>query len=332
MAASELRTHARSAALIVAFLLVPRAATAGDPAAAEALFREGRQLMKDGQLDRACRKLEESQALDPGMGTLFNLALCYEAQGRVAAAWGTYNEVAAEARAAGQPERERVAHDRGLVLEPRLSRATVRVTQPAPQGIDVRRDGAQVGPSQWGAAIPVDPGTHTIQATAPGYVRYASTFEVHGDGQRVDVEVPALTAEPAPPAPPPPLAAPSPESAIEPMQRTAVPPQGASSLRVPLAVGAASLGAIALGLGTYFGIQAFSDHSQANPYCQGSACVQPGYDLRQSAIGAGNASTALFAAGGAALAASGAILLFWPDRRAANVALHAGEIDLNVAW
>jgi serine/threonine-protein kinase len=332
MAASELRTHARSAALIVAFLLFPRAARAGDPAAAEALFREGRQLMKDGQLDRACRKLEESQALDPGMGTLFNLALCYEAQGRLATAWGTYNEVAAEAKAAGQPERERVAHDRGLVLEPRLSRATVRVAQPAPQRIDVRRDGAQVGPSQWGTPIPVDPGAHTIQATAPGYLPYASTFEVHGDAQRVDVEVPALRAEPQPPAPPSPSPPPSPQSSVERTQRAAVPQQEASSLRVPLAVGAASLGAIALGLGTYFGIQAFTDHSQANPYCNGDSCQQPGYDLRQSAIGAGNASTALFAAGGAALAASGAILLFWPDRRGANVALHAGGIDLKVAW
>ena len=41
---------------------------------AEALFREGRKLLDEGQLDAACSKLAESQRLDASPGTLGSLA------------------------------------------------------------------------------------------------------------------------------------------------------------------------------------------------------------------------------------------------------------------
>jgi hypothetical protein len=49
-------------------------------------------------------------------------------------------------------------------LERRLPRLTITVTADAQaaSGLEVRRDGMLVGPAQWGQAIPVDPGSHTV--------------------------------------------------------------------------------------------------------------------------------------------------------------------------
>ena len=52
--------------------------SAQDAAAARALFEQARKLLADGKPEQACPKLEESQRLDPGIGTLFNMADCHE--------------------------------------------------------------------------------------------------------------------------------------------------------------------------------------------------------------------------------------------------------------
>src|SRR5260221_11014313 len=71
-----------------------------DPVAARTLFDEGRKLLADGKYDAACPKLEESQRLDPGTGTLFNLADCWEQIGRTASAWARFLEGARPAPSA----------------------------------------------------------------------------------------------------------------------------------------------------------------------------------------------------------------------------------------
>ena len=78
-----------------------------DSAAARALFDEGRRLASQGKYDAACPKFEESQKLDPGMGTLFNLADCVEHLGRTATAWVWFREVGDAANRAGQADREK---------------------------------------------------------------------------------------------------------------------------------------------------------------------------------------------------------------------------------
>ena len=74
-------------------------------AAAEALFDEGRRLKGDGKFSEACPKFEESQKMAPGMGTLYNLADCYEHLGKLASAWTFYIEAAGAAQVAGQKDR-----------------------------------------------------------------------------------------------------------------------------------------------------------------------------------------------------------------------------------
>src|SRR6185436_12399932 len=66
--------------------------TAADKSLATQLFKEGRALVDQGKVAEGCRKLEESQRLDPGGGTLLNVALCHEKEGRTATAWAEFTE------------------------------------------------------------------------------------------------------------------------------------------------------------------------------------------------------------------------------------------------
>src|SRR3954471_12905545 len=53
-------------------------AFANDPVAADALFQAGKQLITDKKYAEACSKYDASYKLDPTLGTLLNLADCYE--------------------------------------------------------------------------------------------------------------------------------------------------------------------------------------------------------------------------------------------------------------
>src|SRR5262249_45322094 len=142
-------------------------ADAGTNAAADALFNEGRRLMADGQFAEACPKFLESEQLRHGLGTLLNLADCFEKVGRTASAWTTFREVDDEATKAGDAARKRVAHERIEALEPRLSKLIVDVPHDHDlPGLEVRKDGSVVGRASWGVPIPVDPGKHSIAAVA----------------------------------------------------------------------------------------------------------------------------------------------------------------------
>ncbi len=83
----------------------PCAAQQSGSAAAQVLFEEARQLMSAGHYAEACPKLEESQRIDPGSGTLMNLADCYERTGRIASAWGAFLDAEAGARLVGNTAR-----------------------------------------------------------------------------------------------------------------------------------------------------------------------------------------------------------------------------------
>src|SRR4051812_18986266 len=88
------------------------AQTEHDQVTAEALFQDGRRLMGAGQYEAACRKFAASQRLDPGVGTMLNLADCHEQLGLTATAWAEYHDIVAAARAAGSKDRAETAERR----------------------------------------------------------------------------------------------------------------------------------------------------------------------------------------------------------------------------
>jgi hypothetical protein len=170
-------------------------------AAAQALFEEARALLAAGDYTAACAKFEASQALDPGAGTQYNLALCYDKAGRTASAWATYLEAAAAYKATGRADWETKARDRAAALAPTLARLTIVVAPGAPPDLAITRDGAPVAASVLGTAIPVDPGTHVVEAKASGMVAFrASTSIAAGATERIDVVLrPIESTTPSPP-------------------------------------------------------------------------------------------------------------------------------------
>jgi len=139
-----------------------------DPAAAEALFREGRALLEQGRFSAACEKLEASNALEPSAGTLLNLATCREKQGKTATAWANFVSAQRLAQSQNRPEQEAEAKRRASELEPLLSTLSLSVRDPVPDLV-VRRAGRTVPPMSFGAPVPIDPGTTVVEASAPGY-------------------------------------------------------------------------------------------------------------------------------------------------------------------
>src|SRR5690349_2377840 len=116
--------RARVSLLVGAGLLVASSSAAqpADKPLAEALFRDGRDAMANGDIHGACRKFEASERIEPKIGTLLNLATCHELEGRTATAWAEFNEAIPRAVRADQPDRAQIARDHAAALEKRLSR------------------------------------------------------------------------------------------------------------------------------------------------------------------------------------------------------------------
>jgi hypothetical protein len=197
----------RSVVGVVACAAGASAAPAPEPIAeAQRLFDEARALMQDSRFSEACPKLAESQRLDPGGGTLLNLGICHEKEGRTATAFRELNEALLQARRDGREDREKTAGKHLSAVTPLLSHLSVRLSSTPPQpGLVVRVDGAELSPSDLGAARPVDPGDHEITATAPGRRAWSAHVQIQAKSDLQTVDVPELEpAEAAAPAAAPP--------------------------------------------------------------------------------------------------------------------------------
>jgi hypothetical protein len=176
-------------------------AQAEDQAAARSLFEEGRKLLKAGHYAEACEKLEGASKLYTSAGILLNLADCYAKSGRTASAWTEFGEATAVAKRTGRTSEGTEATRRQAEIAPQLTRLTIRVAHSVP-ALVVTRDGTEVPEGAWGAAIPVDPGTHEIRATANGYEAWTGSVTASGEGKTASIDVPDLQKAPEVEAPP----------------------------------------------------------------------------------------------------------------------------------
>jgi hypothetical protein len=277
-------------------------------AAATALFDEGLKLMQAKKYADACPKLAESERLAPSGGTLLNLADCYEHTGQTASAWVAWKDAAARANAAGKADVEKRALSKAAALEPSLSHLTVSVDAASDvAGLEIKNDGVAVGHAELGVALPVDPGTHLVEATAPKKKPFSTKVDVAAKQTDAKVTV-TLEDEPEAATPPPPVTPPPPST-------TPVPPPPAEtssgSTQRTLGIVAAVVGLAGLGTGAAFGLIAKSKNNEAlEPQnCPTSKlCTQNGLDLTNDAKTAATLSTVSFIAGGV-LAAGGIVLV-----------------------
>ena len=295
---------------------VAQAQGAPSKAAAQALFEEGRRLMTAGSLTEACPKFAESQKLDPGAGTLINLAACYEKNGQTASAWVTYTDAATAAEKSNRKDWAKSATDKAAALQPNLSKLSIVVPSTSQAtGLEIKRDGTSVGAGELGLAIPVDPGPHVIEASAPNKRKWTNTVQVGKSKDQVAITVPPLEDEPGAVA-----AAPAPKPVDTVVPRAEEPRSGAGQRTIGLVV--AGVGVVGVGVGSVFGLMATSAQSEADKECNpdGTRCTRAGVEKNQDAHSAATLSTVSFIAGGVLLV-GGAVLYFTAPKDTPKTAL-----------
>ncbi|MEO8179278.1 MAG: hypothetical protein ABI895_10635 [Deltaproteobacteria bacterium] len=327
----------RSLAVLAFYVAAPLLAADGsaaesqasgrNPAAAQALFEEAQRRVAAGDYELACPKFKASYSLDPGGGTLLNLADCLEKQGRTASAWSTYKDALLLAQRDGRNERVEYARQRIQSLESKLAHLTVEV----PAGSRVAElvlevDGTPLAAAAWGAELPVDPGEHVVRAQAPGFEPLEQRISLGSSpGARQTLELPLL--RPAP-------------RATEPAATASdTPPPMAAEPRHPARTWGwitGGVGLVALGVGSYFGAQAFSHWDDRNAGCKGG-CTPAAKTAGEDASQAATVATVGVGAG-VVLLGTAALLLFYPGdadppaEASSGLSLSATAHGAAVAW
>jgi serine/threonine-protein kinase len=314
------RTLLGGALLALALMASSRAhaeATAEEKAAAEALFDAARALMEQGKYAEACAKFEESQNIDPGIGTLLYLGDCYEKSGRLASAWATFREGASRAQASGQADRARAGEERAKALAPRLANLVLNVAPEnvAIEGFELRRAGLVVESSLFDVAVPVDPGDYEIRASAPGHETWTTQVRIDKEGSTTRIPVPVLVRSSAavegPTAPPTPIPTPPSPPPGPPVAEAPV-DDGSTQRTIGLIIGGAGL--VGVGIGAVFGLRAISKNDEAEELCSGSSCSDPeGVALTDEARDAATISNIAFGLGAAALVGGVALYFTAPS-------------------
>lgn len=312
------RSVASALAMGCAFLaLCPTAhAQNRDQALAQSLFDAGRQLMAQKKYSQACPKFEDSEKQDPSPGTLLNLGECYEALGKTATAWARYESAATMAHAASRDQLEKLAINHANKLQGHLSKLTIKGPATPIAGLKVQLDKSDVGSASFGIAVAIDPGQHTIEASAPGYKSWSTEVTVGPNGAQVTTQVPALQKLP-----------PGAKPAAQPSEKSNT-TTGAAVMRdlgkahgpsktLALVVGGA--GVAVAGVGAVFGIMAASQASNAKSdptLCPNKVCTPAGRKEIDSASTKAMISTIGVGVGAAAIATGVVLFLLSPSSSA----------------
>jgi hypothetical protein len=233
------------------------------------LFFTARGLMEAGRYAEACAKLGESYRLDAAAGTLLNLAVCHESEGRVASAWGEFRQALSDARKSNRADREELAKEHIAKLEPDLPFLTIVVPDLVRvKDMEILRNGVALGSGGWGTELPIDPGKVEIVTRAPGFLPKTKTITI-AKKQHLSTTVEKLELAPI-------------------VETVAVGDQGWSGKRKTGAVLFVA-GLAGVGVGTYFGLKALSlqekaDDPQNCPFLDGERrCNAQGVQYSQDA-------------------------------------------------
>jgi hypothetical protein len=199
--------------------------------------------------------------------------------------------------------------------------------------VKVTMDGDVLAERLDGSAISLDPGAHTFTFELAGQPSITKQLVIR-EGQKDRREVlqfgapgaaPATTAAPLAKGP----ATSSIESSVDQVSSSS-----SGGTQKAVAIVAAGVGVVGIGVGTIFGLSAMSKHDDANAKCPGACSDQAGVELWNDARTAGNISTIGFVVGGVGLA-TGAIL-WLTAKPSRTTSVHAdvgpGSLQIRGTW
>jgi hypothetical protein len=298
-----------------ALVVSVEARAADNRAAAEALFAAGRSAAKRGDVREACTRFRESHRLDPAHGTKLNLAVCEAGLGHLATAW----QLLASLMKTLPPDDPRldIVRERLHDLEPRVPHVRFEAVGRLPLGVAVRSGKLEISESGFGVPIPIDPGTHTFEVTAPGCTSRTYTITLaEGETNTLPISAPSPRQHTPDTAPL--------NDATRSRALSSRPGKSASLAKDTDAVerarafrtwGILSLGAAgaALTTGSVAGLQAIERKERMDAECEPNGCSPEGRRAAREGGALASVSTMSFVAG-AVLVGAGVTLLVLHSR------------------
>ena len=315
---------ARAPRLAHAQALAPPASEVKE--AARAAANRGLQLFQAGRHEEAIAAFREVEALFHAPTIVVMIGRAFDKLGRLLEARAVYEQVRDEQLAHYAPpeffEAQAEAREELAALERRIPTVQITVADIGASEVSAQIDGAA---ALVDAAVPQNPGEHTVTVSAPG--RVTATRRVllrEGEAAQVALELPR---EPPPAASPPHArAAPRPGA---PRPAPPLPPPDRAS--VAPAVAAFGVAGLALGIGAVTGLASLGEVATLDVRCPARRCYDDAAEPYDTAHALATVSTVSFVVSGVA-AATGSALLLWPrgGQQRAATAVVAGPAWLGV--
>jgi hypothetical protein len=296
-------------------------ASAAETGAARSLAVDGLKLAQSGNCTEAVPKLERAEKLYHSTVVAIRLGECYVDVGRLVEGTEILRKSLREPLPPDPPAALAKALERAQhtldTAKPHIGGLTIKVT--AVPDMSLRVDGKSVSATLIDTEVPMDPGEHVVEATAPGYIKSTSRVSL-SDAEKKSVTI-TLARDPNAPVPvkTAPAAEPSVESGARPAQLSAPASSAPQETPTPSAPSAApnrigayvalGFGVVGLGIGGVFGVIAMNEHSDLKATCPDNACQPESRTALDTAKRNGNISTIAFGAGAAGVVL-GTVLYF----------------------
>lgn len=334
----------RLAFALVLACMSPAIARADPPAAppteaqieaARALYRDARELHKQGRLKEAIEKALEAYRTAATPVTALEAGSLLVESGRFVEARDLLRGVALLPVSPRESDKGREARQQASALAASLDARIPKIAvAERPRGADVLLDGKPLAPGDSNAWQGIDPGAHTIVVRVGERTCATITATLaEGEERTIDLHDAAKTCAPPPP-PAPPATAPPPTAPPRAIAPTPAPPADATtSPRTWSGVAVGGAGVVAIGIGGILALVAKSNYDAVASSCPARGCSRDAFDARESARSHADVATVVMIVGATA-AASGALLFFWPTRgeSRANVAVSANGARLTVPF
>lgn len=323
---------ASSRALLTAVLLLacapdaradepPGPPSEGQVEAGRALYREARDLERQGRLREALDKGLEAYRTAPTPVTGLLAGQLLVENGRLVEARDVVRSVGAMPASSRETDKGRDARQDAAVLASALDLRIPKIAVAgAPSGAQLLLDGRSVGSTDAGAWRGVDPGPHALLVRvdektclstritlAEGEER---TIDLHGASAACPSDSPAAVAGH--------VTGPSPPAAVDDADWGW---RGRA-----LAIG--GVGIAALGIGTVLAVTAKHDYDSVAAECSPAGCDRNGYDVRNGARFRGDVATVVLGAGLAAVVAGTVLYIVDPGGSAHKVVAGADGVGL----
>lgn len=294
-------------------------------AAARALAVDGLKLAKAGQCEEAIDKLDKAEKLRHAPIVLGKLGECLVSVGRLVEGTEALRKMLREPLPADASPTLAQAYEKAQSVlqeaKQRIPGLTINVTGGAnPREIKLRVDGNDVPATVLGVELPLDPGRHIVEVSAPGFFKASAEPRVEiGDKQTVSLE---LKRDPNAPKEEPKDASQATPAAqmTGANEATAQHNGGSNTSQTPPQPTAShgsntwayisyGVGAVGLGVGLIYGRAAMQDKTNLDSRCPDNVCSKSDESALNSARTKGTISTIGFGVGAAGVALGTVLLL-----------------------